>query len=1383
MKRNIMKKLFAVLTLSVCSLGAMAGGPEAGKVYRVINNESTHALCDRGPSTVVGASTVSETNMSQCWLVGEGETNGTFTFRSLGTGLYLTSSDALSQGWTLSTTASSARSQMKIGEVSGVYYVYASNQSSAMSMHEDGSNNIVCWTNDNTNSRWGFTEVPMTQAEIEEALSASGSMLAELDKESDYQAKLSAIFADKACTTLNAAYASKSVDQIKADVNYQALPEVLKAMVIKVATGNWAEGDWNSEYAKRFRIQDYEPFSEGSNGAWLAGIQSHTNMNNPTGILGYTGNNLYVMVENVPKDANATLYIDGVVGNAMNNNTTNGTQLHEGLNIIPQWTDCSAKYIYYVVNTVDYDENHNFGPNAKVTDYEPIKIHIEGGEVNGYFDYAAGDTKEDFHYMAARAKHDMFDLLGEYVIIHFNLFDTESGPGMATLLSDEHTAATYPEDLNIDYVRETMRHWDELCFRERTVMGIQSNEELARKSDLVLNYYEPILGDDVAVTEGRTTYVTDPGFEYSDYFNNRHMALSLAGSLYMYATSWHTAYNINTMESILVNIRHDVGSTWGPAHEYGHNNQGPMKFAGTTEMSNNVFSNVVAYYYGKFNPELAHTSRNDFPSSQLNVFNQDQTFLANSTWGCTRMFFQLWLYYHALGNNKKFYPRLYELLRKYPISHPYNLNPRNDMLHFAKMCCVAAQEDLTDFFESWGFFVPQNDYKISDYSNFVSNLSQEDIDAVKAEIAAFQFPENKQLIFVDDRPGADYESWWGWDKENCGVLGGLKDFEAKVKASGDMTFAIDGSSLKVTLGENASAGVGFLVYGNDGTLLGFSNDYTFPLKKTAMAALMSEKAKVYAIGAEGAMVEVPMAETTVEDLVKNLNTLVTGVQDVVNRIDEEELRAGFYRPFYAKAFVAAYEAAKAVDAATTNKEEVTQLYLNLLNEYNALQAHEFATVRFVPNSKYQFLNAMFPKRVLSSGSTGGKVRNSNYKSDPADSQVWQLVDAGNGKFYIKNVAYSFYMGKFDSENAGSIALVESKSDAGAFSISEISTGYWALDEADQWKSPNISGGTASGTICWWSPDDLNSQWILRLIEPNEKQFALTNLEQLIAEAKALLAQAGVIAVNGTPVTLTEDMFFTNAKCKSSAFGDEFTSWSVLIDGDIQTYFHSDYSSQAPSAYHYLGVDLGEGKSLNSVQFLWTNRDVTGSNASVTNPATVRFEASVDGDDYTTIETISGLPSTSAASYSSPVISDGNDYRYWRMRVTAGDGKANGYPYFAISEFGLNDAVEDVRVDAKYPNVVPDMMTAVRDEIADSEAVLAATTQPTNKLKTAYNELLAVYEALADAMGVETSIEEIIFDGGEVRPAAEGIYDLQGRKLSKVGNGGIYIVNGKKVLVK
>ena len=43
----------------------------------------------------------------------------------------------------------------------------------------------------------------------------------------------------------------------------------------------------------------------------------------------------------------------------------------------------------------------------------------------------------------------------------------------------------------------------------------------------------------------------------------------------------------------------------------------------------------------------------------------------------------------------------------------------------------------------------------------------------------------------------------------------------------------------------------------------------------------------------------------------------------------------------------------------------------------------------------------------------------------------------------------------------------------------------------------------------------------------------------------------------------------------------------------------------------------------------------------------------------------------------------------------------------------------------------------------------------------------------------TEIDDVKGENGEVK----AIYDLQGRKLNEITNPGIYIVNGKKVVVK
>lgn len=315
------------------------------------------------------------------------------------------------------------------------------------------------------------------------------------------------------------------------------------------------------------------------------------------------------------------------------------------------------------------------------------------------------------------------------------------------------------------------------------------------------------------------------------------------------------------MSAILTQFKNDA--LWGPAHEYGHINQTPMRIAGTTEESNNLFSNVALFF-----SENATTSRCDYLSEQLKVFNEGKTYLENGTWGTTRMFWQLWCYYHATKHNTKFYPRLYELLRKYPLKRdmetiPGKLNPRYDMLHFAKMCCVAAGEDLTDFFTAWGFFVPLYDYHIDDYDVYDCVLTQEDIDAVKKEIADFGFEKNLAILLIDDRVGSDLPSEWGYAKENAGEFGGLKEFTSNQSAEGEFSYFVVGNEIKILV--EGTPGAGFIIYDSNGDLASFSNSSSFTLSDVCAEDLQNGKATVYAIGCDNVLKKVSSLSSNSDD--------------------------------------------------------------------------------------------------------------------------------------------------------------------------------------------------------------------------------------------------------------------------------------------------------------------------------------------------------------------------------------------------------------------------------------------------------------------------------------------------------------------------------------
>ena len=153
------------------------------------------------------------------------------------------------------------------------------------------------------------------------------------------------------------------------------------------------------------------------------------------------------------------------------------------------------------------------------------------------------------------------------------------------------------------------------------------------------------------------------------------------------------------------------------------------------------------------------------------------------------------------------------------------------------------------------------------------------------------------------------------------------------------------------------------------------------------------------------------------------------------------------------------------------------------------------------------------------------------------------------------------------------------------------------------------------------------------------------------------------------------MLYTNAPCTSTSYGDQFTSWQVLFDGDETTIFHSEYANKesADGLDHYLRVDMGEGKSITNFTFTYTNRN-TQSDYNAPKTMVVEGSNSANGN-YDELVVLTNLPSLNYAVYTSEEIGNGTAYRYIRYRVTETHGGRTVYehPYFHIAEFGMADA--------------------------------------------------------------------------------------------------------------
>lgn len=1299
-----------------------ASAVESGKVYRFgnVGKPGTYLALGGAAQSAVGA-TGNEQDLKQQWYVEANSSNTGYFLRNVANGSYLTSPKTLYTQWPLTFTTSPVEDTMLLtfGTYDGHTTIKAlSHNNNYAFAHCDSGNSIVCWLNSSTPSQWTEEEVPMTPSQIEEMLQRFVATGDEIAKASVYEGYLDQLFNDKACSELKV-----PADNIEANENYRNLPATLQSMVSKIAKGDWSENngaDWEHKYAKKYRLQSYEPYSEGSAAAGLAGIQAYTNMNNPTGIIGNTGDMLYIMVDkDVPEGA--TLYLGGVPDCSMYNSCTAGTKLKKGLNMVMCNSDLTHYFIYYTVNTVE-----NKSPKRMLSAYPDINIHIEGGQINGFFNYVGdklyeADTKEDFFYTSQRAKHPMYDLIGKYVILHFYLEDTADVPGGTPQICVKNA---FNRDKNPYLVHDdpviTMQAWDKMCFAERILMGIQSDSDILEAVNE--GKYESIVND--GYTQGE--YVAYPTFQYNDYFNNRMMGINYQGAgLYMNATSWRTAYAPSTISAILSQF--PEGGIWGPAHEYGHINQGPISIAGTTEESNNVFSNVANYYVCKT------TSRCDYPSEQLKHFSAGDTYLQNETWGTTRMFWQLWCYYHYCEKNKKFYPRLFELLRKYPLvreTTTYNgkLNAKKDMLHFAKMACIAAGEDLTNFFASWGFFSPQDSYHIDDYSIYDMIVTPEDIAEIKQEIKEMGFEPNDAIILIDDRPNSSLATGFGYDKSKCGQYGGLDAFKNGASASGDFTFTVDGNNVSVS--GSGNPGVGFLIYDENGNLIGFSNSDNFTLSSEAASALVEGKATVKAVGADNEVVEVkdPVRSGSVENKKELLKTLLDRCDNLLTLSDESLSHIGDLIPSYCTSLKAKRDDVEAIWENSEDTDALTEAYLELSKEYYALLNNSDARISVEPNASYRLINNSYTTKTLDAGDT--KLISSSFNASTPSvpfTQQWVLepVEEGNlTQFYIRNLADGRYVSTTKKQSA-EIPLTQTPQ---VYSFITIEPGVYSFAPDNEVKfGLHID---ASNKVVQWNTTSTPTQWkLVKVCSP--EQIKLRNqLTDKLAEAESLLSTCGSIE-RSQPVEYkySDSHLYSNA-LHTAAGSDQFKGWNVIFDKDVTTFFHSNYDSSKDTddgLDPYIRLQAPDNGAYRFLNLSYVTRQNTSTS---TNPTSVIIEASSDNKNWRDVYHASGLPTGSAITVETGEICVPADTKYIRFMVpVTGSSLVKGHHFFVVSELAVYDLGEPLFIpDAGFPYLKPEEMQTLYERIVDARLDLAYSATSADDLT---GRLTSMESALSD----------------------------------------------------
>lgn len=1319
-----LRKLITLLMVSAMCLSDVWAQLENGKVYHFVCKGNTRALSS-APNLTIGDAMLNNTNPFQLWIAveGKGVNAGQFALRNLGNGLYLNSSEKHLEPWGLIPTIALDTPSYhycveKEKNGTTTYYVMSDTQNgvSNLCLNFAGNRNTIICNSDNDNfSKWKIeVQTNWDKAKIEEQLKKVAHY--EVSVKDHFQAlvyerTLYKVFTDTACTMLQNKYASMAEDELDKDEDLLKLPKTLRNLVKKIKKNDWTEANgnpskpqWDDKYARKFRVQLCEPYSNPHEAGLAIHIQPHSVMNNPTGIYASKGDTLYVMVGGDIKEG-SYVYLGTFEGyNRPVGDTKTGTKLKKGLNIVPIKNNETNTFICYTVET--FKDRKLTG--LKLSSYDDLKIHIEGGNLNGYYNRMGDslytpDKNEDWDYYEKRANMHAITILGKYQILHLYQDSTVAGgrkyPGLSNFLNEQVK------------VEDVIAAWDKLMFAQRLTLGLLSREEYEQaKKDF------PTLDDP---SRGIYTYMGDDPItpiDYSDVYRVHGKSWGMVTG-YMVGSNGYSGYNISTFPAITVGMASkessNYGNIWGAAHEIGHQHQALIHMNGLKESSNNIFSNICVWFDGKATSNMADGALVNL----LKVYNRPDGDFFHTTLGVQmHLYYKLWLYYHLAGKNNRFYPRLFELLRRDPMNVTVDQDGAQCLLHFYKMCCKAAGEDLTEFFRAHCFFTPLKQRHVADYTSSDYTMTQEQVDAAIAEVKSWNLPLNRNIIFINDCAGKTVYSHDGTTKRHSysgapqADMGMYTDFihAQNDTITGTYTYVMQNGQIVVS---GAKGGVGLLAYDDEGMLQAFSDRYSFTLSERARQKLASRKLHIYVVNAAGELTEIKGSDAVGEqrDL---LRTAMEDAKNLLKKVDEKSRIVGFYHK------QAVTELEKLLAKAETvyeNKDKAAYIATSqlLTEEIHRIMNAEDSRISFVPNSSYLLECEYGPNKYVYRHDDNAM----RIKPEETKGSEWLFEMVGENSYYIKHVETGKYLSA--AEKSVQMKLVE-KSETLPYHMETLDNNYFALGCSKGYINYEHQRGNLQG---WAKIEGTQSRWRLSLVKVEENEQAFQNLAKSASMAEALIrknAEITEVKLQTTQESETGYLYCNAVGSNNSVNGDANNGYN-LLDKNINTFLLTQTSKD--SLDHYLKVDLkNQQLPLISMRYVTRNTD------SKERPRTILIEGAKDNGEFTPIMTINtGLPQHRSTEFISPLFDA--DFRYLRFMVKAtwgGETKKN-HPYFSMSEFSLTTPV----LNSKYEAAKADY-NALIEEIIKARKVLETGREQIEQLKTAKESLDAAYQKFADA---------------------------------------------------
>lgn len=809
--------------------------------------------------------------------------------------------------------------------------------------------------------------------------------------EAQYNEALKGFFTDESCTELLPAYASMSDNELC--IAMSGLPEDFSRIALKVKNNTWEHRE------REFRIRDYIAYSDPDYWYKELLITRPGRINNPTGIYGNKGDIILVFVGNeIPEGATLGLEFiqdTNVEGSAVT--------LHRGLNVLTVAQDESLFYIQYIGTT-------SLSSERLITDYPALRIHIENGTVNGFWNMAE-HTDEDWADILSHATASSIDVKGEKVMYH-----------MHTSVMRKNCPTG---------IHDAIDWWENMLTWERGIMGLEGI--------------------------------------VPEKCNNMSCAITLDDDhTYMAATWYRTQYHVNVAYKILnfSTVVTDPDYCFGPAHENGHMYQGAINIAGCTESSNGVLENLVVWKIGKY------LTRGPVNATIYNEYAAGIPWINRSNDGMLRLQWQLYLYFHELGIDPTFWPRVFRSMRQTPLPIRWGdkkeVTASQDMLLFAKTCCDVAQMDLSVFFGVYGYLVPHERMETRESNTFLTT-PQKDIDDFVAY--ACQYPKAPPLEFLDDRTspiprtdgGSGNRLTYDYGPGQCGDVGLYTDFLLTSVPAEGYIYSRTGNSITL---KNGTGAVGFRLYDKDsGELVYLTNCLRFTLP----ANCQSIHFHIVAVQADGTEVRVPStaeAGTEAEQLTALKNSLATA-ESTLKLSDDEGLTIGHIFSYALTDLQTLYDAALAARDGEDQSLHTYGQWAILLDEaVQAVRSNAEVRVPIWTENVYAFYLATYKNYSLYYLSNGPKGNTLDPETD--DKKQWQLVPVVREDNDEKRI-----------HPAHRIGLASSSSDR-LFAIQNVSSGLYitslVADKRAKLESDDIERAvlfdvqhTANGLVTFASP--------------------------------------------------------------------------------------------------------------------------------------------------------------------------------------------------------------------------------------------------------------------------------------------------------------------------